>query len=212
MKEKIIVIGSGGHARSVIDALLDNGSFDVIGVVSSDKEEWDGYRGIPWLGDDSAAKRIYEQGCSLAALGIGFLGGSSRLREELVNYYETQGFVFPTIVDPSSIVSAGADIGKGVFLGKGCIINANASVGDYAIINSGALVEHDCTVGDFSHVAVRACLCGGVSVGDYSLIGANATVLQQKAVGSFAIVGAGALVISSVPDGVQAIGLFKGIE
>ena len=118
MKEKIIVIGSGGHARSVIDTLLDNGSFDVIGAVSSDKEEWDGYKGIPWLGDDSAAKGIYEQGCSLAALGIGFLGGSSRLREELVHYYETRGFTFPAIVDPSSVVSAGADIGKGVFFGQ----------------------------------------------------------------------------------------------
>lgn len=212
MKEKIVVIGSGGHARSVADALLDQKEYEVVGVISSAKEDWDGYRGIPWIGDDSAAKKIREQGCSLAALGIGFMGGSSRLREELVGYYEAEGFAFPPVIDPTSVLSSGAVVGKGVFLGKGSIVNANASVEDYAIINSGTLVEHDCVVGAFSHVAVRACLCGEVSIGEHTLIGANATILQQKKVGSFAIVGAGTLVIADVPDGAKAMGLFKGIE
>lgn len=210
--KKLLVIGAGGHARSVIDSALDSKEFDEIGVVSSNKLEWDTYRGVSWIGADEDAKRLFDEGFHYAVLGIGFMGNGSPLRERLFELYKEIGFRFSSIIDPSAIVSKGSVIDEGVFIGKGAVVNANAHIGCCSIINSASLVEHDCIIGDFTHIAVRAVLCGAVSVGSCVLVGANSTVLQELTVGDGAVIGAGALVISNVSPGKKALGLYKGSD
>lgn len=208
--KKLLIIGAGGHARSVIDSALDSEQFNEIRVISSNKLEWDTYRGVSWVGADRDAKHLFDEGFHYAALGIGYMGNGSLLREHLFKQYKEIGFKFPSIIDPSAIVSRRVGIGEGVFIGKGAVINANACIGCCSIINSASLVEHDCTIGDFTHIAVRAVLCGAACVGSRVLIGANSTVLQELNVGDGAVVGAGALVLADVTPGKRALGLYKG--
>ncbi len=210
MTEKILIIGAGGHAKSVADALLALGRYEIVGVTSPQDEGQDWYCGIPWAGTDDGVAAIADAGCRLAAMGIGFMGGTSRLRDNLALRYKALGFEFPPICDPSAVVAAGAVIADGAFVGKGTIVNADARVGRMAIVNSGALVEHECLVGDYSHIAVSAVLCGQVTVADHVLVGANATVLQCLHVASDSIVGAGCTVLNDVPAGVVAVGVYKG--
>lgn len=207
---KLLVIGAGGHARSVIDSALDSKRFDVIGVVSPSKSDWQSYRGAQWIGTDHDAIDLFRQGYHMAALGVGYVGDNSSVREKLYTKYKDIGFGFPTIIDPSSIISASAVIQEGVFVGKGAVVNANAQVERCSIINSKALVEHDCAIGEFSHVAVCAVLCGGVRIGRKVLVGANATVLQELRVANNAVVGAGGVVLADVPENTKALGLYKG--
>lgn len=210
--KKLLIIGAGGHARSVIDSALDSEQFDEIGVVSSSKLEWGTYREVSWVGTDKDAKHLFDEGFHCAALGIGYMGNGSPSREHLFKQYEEIGFKFPSIIDPSAIVSKGAEIGEGVFIGKGAVVNANAHLGCCSIINSSSLVEHDCVIGDFTHIAVRAVLCGAVRVGSRVLIGANSTVLQELTVGDGAVIGAGALVLANVLPNKIALGLYKGSD
>lgn len=210
--KKLLVIGAGGHARSVIDSALDNEEYDEIGVVSSNKFKWDTYREVSWVGTDKDAKHLFDEGFHYAVLGIGYMGNGSVLREHLFKQYKEIGFRFPPIIDPSAIVSRGAEIGEGAFIGKGAVVNANAHIGCCSIINSASLVEHDCVIGNFTHIAVRAVLCGAVSVGSRVLVGANSTVLQELTVGDGAVIGAGALVLSDVLSGKKALGLYKGSD
>lgn len=212
MSEKLVVIGSGGHARSVIDSALDCGRYDVIGVLSSDESDWVPYRGVECIGADFDAFGVYAQGCHVAALGIGFMGGSTQLRENLCKKYASIGYSFPPIIDPSAVVSTGSTIGEGAFIGKRAVLNAKSHVGSFSIINSTSLVEHDCSVGAFTHVAVGAVLCGGVHVGRGVLVGANATVIQGLEIHDCAIVGAASLVLRDVPAGAQALGIYNGEE
>lgn len=208
--KKLLVIGAGGHARSVIDSALDSKEFDEIGVVSSNELEWNDYRDVSWIGTDEDAKRLFDEGFHYAALGIGYIGNGSTLREHLFQQYKEIGFTFSPIIDPSATVSKGSDTEEGVFIAKGAVINANAHIGYCSIINSASLVEHDCVVGDFTHVAVRAVLCGAVHVGRHVLVGANSTVLQELNVGDDAVIGAGTLVLTDVTPGKRALGLYKG--
>lgn len=210
--KKLLVIGAGGHARSVIDSVLDSEEFDEIGVVSSNKLEWGTYREVSWVGTDKDARRLFDEGFHYAALGIGYMGNGSPLREHLFKQYKEIGFRFSPIIDPSAIVSRGAEIGEGVFIGKGAVVNANARIGCCSIINSSSLVEHDCVINDFTHIAVGAVLCGAVRVGSRVLTGANSTVLQELTVGDGAVIGAGALVLADVLPGKKVLGLYKGSD
>lgn len=196
--EKIVVIGKGGHACSLVDILEREKKYEIAGYVVNDGKE-NAEEAYPVIGNDENLEQIFQSGIKNAAIGIGYLGKSD-LRERLYRKLKQIGFAFPVICDPSAVVSQNACIGEGSFIGKGAIINVNVSIGRMGIINSGAIVEHDCTVGDFSHVSVGSVLCGDVHVGRSSFIGANATVIQGKMIGNNCIVGAGTTIRKPLKD------------
>lgn len=191
--EQIIILGHGGHAKSVVDAIEKQGKYKIAGYIVNGVTTNDIISDYPIIGCDEDLQTIYKNGIHYAAIGIGFLGKSS-LRSILYNKLKKNGYDLPVICDPTAIISNKVKIGEGTFIGKGAIINRDASIGKGCIINTGAIVEHECFVGDFSHIAVGAVLCGNVSIGRETLIGANATVIQCRKVGEKCIIGAGEVV------------------
>ncbi len=149
--EKIIILGMGGHAESLVDVLERRQEYEIAGYVVEDEAVVKEDCLYPVLGNDSDLERIYQSGITNAAVGIGYLGKSD-VRERLWTTLKKIGFRLPIICDPSVILSRNVRIGEGSFIGKGAILNVNASVGKMCIINTGAILEHDCQVGDFSHI------------------------------------------------------------
>lgn len=186
--KKIVLVGFGGHAKSVADTIERTGQYNIVGYtdVKEDKER----SRYKYLGTDDALKDIYDSGIMCAAVGVGYMGKDDT-RDKLYKMLKDIGFELPVVVDPSSIVSETATIGEGTFIGKGAIVNAEAKVGKMCIINSKALVEHETVVGDYSHVAVGANLCGQVNLGDHVFVGAGATVVQCVNVGADSFIKAG---------------------
>ena len=184
--EDIILIGYGGHAKSVADCIIRQGKYRIVGYTDIDKST----SAYTYLGNDECLDSIYKNGIKNAVIAIGYMGKGT-LRRRLIEKAKEIGFTFPTIIDPSAIVSESADIGEGVFIGKLAVINAEAKIGSFSIINTMALVEHECIVEEYSHVAVAAVLCGNVKVGKDAFIGANATVIQGRQIEAGAIVPAG---------------------
>lgn len=191
--QKVVIIGKGGHAKSVVDTIERQGIYEVAGYIVNEVSDKSDETDYPVIGSDDQMQQIYESGITNAVLGIGFLG-KGELREKLYKKLKNIGFSFPVICDESAIVSKNVIIGEGTFVGKNVVINTGSNVGKMCIINTGAIVEHDCKIGDFSHIAVSAVLCGGVQVGERTLIGANATIIQCRAVGTGCIVPAGEVV------------------
>lgn len=196
--EKIIILGMGGHAESLVDILERQQEYEIAGYVVN--EEVSVKAGdYPILGNDGDLERIYQGGITNAAVGIGYMGKSD-VRERLWTTLKQIGFRLPVVCDPSAILSKSARIGEGSFIGKRAVLNANASVGKMCIVNTGAILEHGCQVGDFSHISVGTVLCGEVTVGKSVLVGANATVVQCLSIGDGSTVGAGTTIRKNVKE------------
>ncbi len=192
--KKIIILGCGGHAKSVCDTLLAlPEEYEVMGFVDRAENLDFSYGKVKAIGTDADLQKLYDHGIHYAALGIGFLGKDD-LRSYLVEKLQKVGFLFPVIVDPTASVAESAVIGEGTFIGKRAVVNADAHIGRYCIINSCSLIEHDCHIGDFTHVAGSACLCGGVNVGRECLVGANATIIQGMTVLDHNVIPAGIVI------------------
>lgn len=187
--EDIILVGYGGHAKSVADCIERKKEYRIIGY--TDKEEHES--GYMYLGTDDVLRKYYENGIRNAAVCIGYLG-KGNLREKIYSLLKNIGYSLPIIMDSSSIVAEDVELGEGTFIGKGAVVNAGAKVGKMVIINTMALVEHECVVEEFAHVAVAAVLCGQVRVGEAAFIGANATVIQGRTILPYQIVPAGTTV------------------
>lgn len=203
--EKIIILGNGGHARSIVDAIEREGKYQIVGYVVNDNITELEQNDYPIVGNDDDLVELYESGIHHVVIGIGYLGKGNQ-RRKLYMQLKQIGYSLPIICDPFAIISSKARIGEGTFVGKGAIINADTLVGRACIVNSGAIIEHDCYIGDFSHISVGATLCGGVSVGVDAFIGANATVIQEISLADKVVIGAGAVIIHDVKEECTVLG------
>lgn len=201
MPADVIVIGAGGHARVVIDALLRAGA-NVLGVCDGRLAAGNtGPLGIPSLGDDDALKQ-FDMTRVLLANGIGSIGDPSR-RIAVYKRLTAAGWEFISLVHPAAIIGADCSIAAGAQIMAGAVLQAGCRIGQNAIVNTAASVDHDCSIGDHVHIAPGAVLCGDVIVGAATHIGSGAIVVQGIHIGADAMISAGAVVTRPVDAGVR---------
>jgi sugar O-acyltransferase (sialic acid O-acetyltransferase NeuD family) len=208
MKRKIVLIGGGGHCKSVINTICRAKLYEDIVITDNSYPQMRDVLGIPVVGTDENLLELRESGYEDAFITVGSIKRTDirwRLCDEAVHL----GFRMPCIIDPSAQISQYAELGAGIFVGQGAIVNAGADIGDAAIINTGTIIEHDCTIGRYTHVAVGAKLCGAVSVGNDTLIGAGSVIVQNVHIGNHVSIGAGSIVLRDVKDHETAVGTVK---
>jgi len=203
--EKIILLGGGGHCKSIIDTIQTSKLYEIIGIIDLEQNMGQYINGIEVLDSDENLIKYKKSGVENAFISVGSIGNTS-VRRKLYNLAKKIEFNIPTIIDYTAIISSDATIGSGTFVGKGTIINTKSIIGSNCIINSGSIIEHDCSVDDFVHIASGATLCGGVQVGKNTHIGANSTVIQYKTIGENVIIGAGSVVTKNIKSNIKAYG------
>lgn len=206
MKEKIILLGCGGHAKSIVDAIEAAGIFEIAGFVDNVAQKEFEYRGYKVIGCDDQLQEIYSSGIHYAFVSVGFLG-RGRVRNKLYKQLKKIGFTLPTIIDPTAVLAVDVNIGEGTFVGKKAVINSNALIGKMAIINTATVIEHDSVIDDFCHLAISSVICGMVHVGENTFVGANVTVIQGVNIGANAVLGAGTVVVKDIPSSCTVVGV-----
>jgi sugar O-acyltransferase (sialic acid O-acetyltransferase NeuD family) len=194
------LIGAGGHAKVVYDALRQSGFTGKVQVRDDDGT----LQGKPFL-DLCIETPILNRDESVRSFHVAI--GNNPVRAKLSAILQDKLRVLLTIQHPKATFALGACHGVGCFFAAGAIVGPEADIGNGCIINHGAVVDHDCRVGEYSHVAPNATLGGGARIGRYCLIGAGAVVLPGRVIGDGAIVGAGAVVVRDLPAG----GVWTGV-
>jgi sugar O-acyltransferase (sialic acid O-acetyltransferase NeuD family) len=191
MKE-IILIGGGGHCKSVIDVIEQEGKFQIIGIV--DKPELLGVKvlGYPVIGNDSDLVDLSKK-YRYALVTVGQIKSSS-LRVRLFKLAIKVGLTMPNIISPRSYVSKHAMIGQGTVIMHDALVNANAKIGENCIINSKALIEHDAIIEDFCHIATNTVINGAAIVRQGSFLGSGVITKQGVKVEKNSFIKAGSLV------------------
>lgn len=188
-KDKIVLVGGGGHCTSCIDVLEVHGEFEILGIVDTKEKVGSSLLGYPYIGIDDDLAEIAKQ-TRYFLLTVGQIK-SSETRRRLVNKLEDLGALFPTIISPLAHVSKHAKIAEGTIVMHQAIVNANAKIGKFNILNTKCLLEHDSSTGDFCHISTGAIVNGSTQIGEDSFIGSQAVIFDQKIVPPESIVHAG---------------------
>jgi sugar O-acyltransferase (sialic acid O-acetyltransferase NeuD family) len=172
-KPRLLIVGAGGHGRSVAEAVLMSGVFDLVGflddgVFASGGDVW----GLPVLGPANAFVD-YAMLASQVVVAI----GNNALRQKMSAQLQAAGFALARVVHPRAIVSPYAQLGEGVAVMAGAIVGTEAVLGMGVIVNCGAVVDHHAQVHDFGHLGVNASMAGG------SILGALAWMQAGSAIG-----------------------------
>jgi len=157
---RLLIVGAGGHGRSVAEAVLLGSDWELAGFVDdgwpASKDVW----GHPVLGDTRALAAVRES-ASFAIVAI----GNNAVREGLHRRLREAGFDLATVIHPKAVVSPRARLGAGCAVMASAVVGTEASLGEGVIVNCAAVVDHHCRVEDFGHLGTGACMAGGTVMG-----------------------------------------------
>ena len=189
-KKSIILIGAGGHCRSCIDVIEQEGSFEICGVVERPGAVANRMvSGYPIIGTDDELANLRKR-YSHALVSVGQIK-TPNIRERLFKLLLNYDFTLPVIVSPLAYVSRTATVGRGSIVMHHALVNAGAVIGANCIINSKALIEHDVVIEDNCHIATGALVNGQAIIKKGTFIGSNTVCFENAVIGPGVIIGAG---------------------
>lgn len=169
MNNRIVVIGAGGHAKVVADAILQQGSYQLAGftdaTVVEGTEIFQGHKVL--VSQTDIEKLVGKADYFIVAVG------NNRVRKQLFEMAQ-QYFKPAIIVHPAAYVAADVILESGTVVLAHAVINSSCRIAENCIINSGVVVDHDSQVGSHVHLSIGTMVGSNSSIGDYytSAIGA----------------------------------------
>jgi sugar O-acyltransferase (sialic acid O-acetyltransferase NeuD family) len=194
MKQDIILLGGGGHCKSCIDVIEQQGLYHIAGIL--DMHELIGTKilGYKVIGTDDDLPKFIKT-INNYFITVGHIKSVAK-RIELFTLLKSYNLQLPFIVSPFAYVAKSARIGEGSIIMHHALVNAESIIGRNCIINSKALIEHDAVIEDHCHISTAAIINGGVKVGRESFIGSNAVTKQYISIPENSFVKANGLVAS----------------
>lgn len=196
MMKPLILVGGGGHCKSVID-VAESAGYTILGVLDRPKEVGKSVLGYKVVGTDDDMAKYADQAEFIVTVGQ---IKAPDLRIKLHKMLTNAGCRLATIIAPTAHVSKYATIGEGTVVMHQAVVNADAKIGNGCIINTFANIEHDAVIGDHCHISTGAMVNGECKVGERCFIGSQSALANCITVGDDIIVGAGSFVRKSITE------------
>ena len=195
MKRPLILIGGGGHCKSVIE-VAESAGYEIKGILDMPdevgKEVLPGHKVI---GTDDEIPQYVEE-CEFV-ITVGFIKNPA-IRIKLYNKVKAAGGRLATIIASTAHVSKYAELGEGTVIMHHAFVNASAKIGDNCIINTFVNIEHDAEVGNQCHISTGTMVNGECKIGENCFIGYQSVCANCIEIASDIIVGAGSVVRKSI--------------
>lgn len=193
--KSLILIGGGGHCKSVIE-VAESAGYEIKGILDMPdevgKEVLPGHKVI---GTDNEIPQYVEE-CDFV-ITVGFIKNPA-LRIKLYNKVKAAGGRLATIIASTAHVSKYAELGEGTVIMHQAFVNAGAKIGDNCIINTFVNIEHDAEVGNQCHISTGTMVNGECKIGENCFIGSQSVCANCIEIASDIIVGAGSVVRKSI--------------
>ena len=205
-KQNVIIAGSSGHLKVVIDILEQENNSSILGILDQGKKIGEEVFGYKIIGkDEDLPELVYAHGDCKLFVAVGDNWIRKKIVDKLIAI--SPNIDFMSTVHPSAQIGKNVQIGKGVVVMPGAVINCDSKIGDFTIINTNASVDHDCIMQNFSSIGPNATLGGNVTVGEYSVISIGTTIKHGIKIGNHSIIGAGALLMKNCGDNLIMYGI-----
>lgn len=204
MRQKIILIGGGGHCKSCIDVIEAEGKYTIAGIIDREENLHKKVLSYEIIGTDQELPHIIKEYKNFL-ITIGQVKNAER-RIEIYNILMRNNANVPSIISPFAYVSKYARIGRGTIVLHHAVINTNAIIGENCIINTGAIIEHDCFIGNHCHISTGSLINGECTIKNNTFIGSNSVLLNGTTIGESIVLGAG----STVVDSINKSGIYAG--
>jgi len=184
---KVIIIGAGGHTRSLVN-LLELSSYLIKGIYDDNfknDEEISGYKLLGRISDIDRDIRL--------VLSV----GDNKKREDFYNKFCNQ-VLKDNLMHPRAVIEKRVSLGNSNQILSGVYINSNAVIGSNNILNTRCVIEHEAIIGNHNHIAVGVLVCGRANIGNRCFIGAGTVIIDKVRICDNVIIGANSVVIRDI--------------
>ncbi|MGI6778254.1 MAG: acetyltransferase [Acetivibrionales bacterium] len=193
MKERLLIIGAGGHGKVVADIAIKMNRWKSIAFLDDNESKKVCMR-LKVIGKLADALTYINDGDFFVAIG------NNAAREKILKRLEAEGASIPSLVHPNAVIGAGVSLGSGTAVMAGVIINSSSKIGKGCIINTGSTIDHDSVIEDYVHISPGVKLAGTVKIGKGSWLGIGSIISNNVSICSDCIVGAGAVVVRDITE------------
>jgi sugar O-acyltransferase (sialic acid O-acetyltransferase NeuD family) len=194
MNKQLILVGGGGHCKSVIDVVESIG-YSILGILDVPENVGKPLLDYTIIGTDEQIPEYVNQADFLVTVGQ---IKSAALRIKIHDKIVQAGGKLATIVAPTAHVSKYAQVGAGSVIMHHTFVNANAVVGTGCIVNTYASIEHDVVVGNFCHLATGVIVNGSTHIGNNCFVGSRSVISNNLSICDNVLIGAGTVLIKDV--------------
>ena len=201
----MLIIGAGGHAKEVLDVLINNGEGNLFfydDVCSNTELKL--FNQFTIFKTEQEAATYFKETDKRFVLGIGGTHVRKLLADKL---YLLGGELRPVISKRSYISEFDIFIDAGVNIMHNVTIQPSVQIGKGCLINANSIIHHDSSIGEYCELGPGVTITGHCTIGSFSFIGAGAILKPGITIGNNVVVGAGAVVIKDVPDNSIVIGI-----
>lgn len=195
MYRPLILLGGGGHCKSVIDA-AESAGYLILGVLDMPKDF--GKEILPGhkvIGTDDDIPSYVDKADFI--ITVGFIKNPA-IRIKLYNKVKESGGKLATVIASTAHVSKYASLGEGTVVMHQAVVNAGVKIGDNCIINTFSNIEHDATVGNQCHISTGTMVNGDCRIGERVFMGSQSVLANGIEVADDVIIGAGSVVCKSI--------------
>ncbi len=194
MEKKVVIIGSSGHAKVVIDIFEASKSHQIIGLLDSYRQKGEKTLSYEILGDENVINELIQIHKNLEFfIAIGDNWARNEFKNKIITIHKN--IKFATAIHPSATISQHVKIGSGTCIMPGAIVNTNCNIGEFCILNTNSSLDHDCIMKHSSSLAPKVCTGGYVEIEEYSAISIGAIIKDRIKIGKHTVIGAGSLVL-----------------
>ena len=186
----LILIGGGGHCKSLID-VAESAGYRIAGILDRPEELGKKILNYEVIGNDDDIPKYV--GSAEFIISVGYIRNPN-LRIKLYELVKQQGGQFATLIASTAYVSQYASLGEGTVVMHHAFVNAEATVGKNVILNTFSNIEHGSIVGDQCHISTGVMVNGDCKVGNNCFIGSGSVLYNGVSITDGVVVSAGSVV------------------
>ena len=194
MKERVLIIGSGGHAKIVIDILELTKEYEIFGIVTNDDIE--SFCGYKVLGNDNVLGKLFKKGITKVAMGIGGFRNNN-IRTIIFNKLKKINFDIINVIHPTAVISQSVSLGEGNVIFAGVIINSEVQIKNNCIVATGSSIDHETILNNHCLISAGVTIGAGAVLNQGVLCALGSNIISAITIGENVLVAAGATVVSS---------------
>ena len=198
----LVLIGGGGHCKSVIEA-AESAGYQIMGVLDMPENTETEILSTKVIGTDNNIPAYVDK--AEFVITVGFITNPAT-RIKLYHLVKEAGGKLATVIASTAYVSKYATIGEGTVVMHHAFVNAGAKVGNNVILNTFSNIEHDAVIGDQCHISTGTMVNGDCRIGNNCFIGSQSVLTNGITIGDDVIVGAGSFVRKSL----KVKGIYSG--
>ena len=190
----LIILGSGGHARSVVSVANSMKKWNISAIVDLNFNGENEYiNDVPVTSFNQTIDNI-----NPSRTDVFIAIGNNTERFNVFKKIKKYKFSYPNLIHPLAFLDSTSQIGNGNYIGQFSNLGACSKIGDFNIINTYSNIEHEVSIGNFNQLSPGAIICGRSTLKSKTFLGANSVIIDKLKIAEETIIGAGAVVIKDI--------------